>query len=558
MVLINGVKYACERCIRGHRVTTCTHVDQPMMMIKPKGRPSTQCNHCKQQRKLKNAHIACTCNSKTKEHHPSCACHVDGECTCSAKVKKPTSKKKDDDQRTASMSSLSLGPEKDSLNNIIQSWDMASPPIGASDSYQQSDSLASLNSVGSDKLSGFQYQHFTKRQVGTDPLQNFRASTPNTQQKKVGEIMVPMDEYVAPLNTMNNNFSTLMSSFNSNTDSPVVGEAVPNSDQKYSQSVADPFQGINGSGSGLLDSFDDTNSSRMYQNRNRNVSSGSIISSPRDPINPDSLFPLFPLIGPSQSQSSLPSPPSQQSLNDLISSQPSSQNLSHSNLSSHNNKNVSTYPQVLKKNLTGSSTHSIGSVSHSHHHHGTHGHAHLSHFSPYPQHVSSQQPRRSNSFLSISSSNTVSSSLGSPSSVMANERPPLVSANSTDSLNGFQLTNSKTNTTLMDDLYQTKTYTDQGPKPFSIVPEETDSGSTPASDASQRANPVFEASTIGTIPITSSHYVKKLKEESPDTAGYSSYLGNIDYLDSLLEQSQEQGDLANYVDLQGDQADDKS
>ncbi|CCE62712.1 hypothetical protein TPHA_0D00690 [Tetrapisispora phaffii CBS 4417] len=53
MVLVNGIKYACERCIRGHRVTTCTHTDQPLMMIKPKGRPSTTCDLCKELRKNK-------------------------------------------------------------------------------------------------------------------------------------------------------------------------------------------------------------------------------------------------------------------------------------------------------------------------------------------------------------------------------------------------------------------------------------------------------------------------------------------------------------------------
>ncbi|QLG74845.1 hypothetical protein HG535_0H01720 [Zygotorulaspora mrakii] len=69
MVLINGVKYACERCIRGHRVTTCNHTDQPLMMIKPKGRPSTTCDHCKELRKNKNANPsgACTCGRLEKK-----------------------------------------------------------------------------------------------------------------------------------------------------------------------------------------------------------------------------------------------------------------------------------------------------------------------------------------------------------------------------------------------------------------------------------------------------------------------------------------------------------
>ncbi|SCU81935.1 LAFA_0C08064g1_1 [Lachancea sp. 'fantastica'] len=69
MVLVNGIKYACERCIRGHRVTTCNHTDQPLMMIKPKGRPSTTCSHCKELRKNKNANPSgsCTCGRQEKK-----------------------------------------------------------------------------------------------------------------------------------------------------------------------------------------------------------------------------------------------------------------------------------------------------------------------------------------------------------------------------------------------------------------------------------------------------------------------------------------------------------
>lgn len=70
MVLINGVKYACERCIRGHRVTTCNHSDQPLMMIKPKGRPSTTCDYCKFLRKNKKTipdESRCTCGRLEKK-----------------------------------------------------------------------------------------------------------------------------------------------------------------------------------------------------------------------------------------------------------------------------------------------------------------------------------------------------------------------------------------------------------------------------------------------------------------------------------------------------------
>lgn len=98
MVLINGVKYACDRCIRGHRVTTCTHTDQPLTMIKPKGRPASQCHHCREQRKAKSLHVTCTCGKKGKSpgmHLASCLCHKNSVCTCSSNASKKGDKSKE-------------------------------------------------------------------------------------------------------------------------------------------------------------------------------------------------------------------------------------------------------------------------------------------------------------------------------------------------------------------------------------------------------------------------------------------------------------------------------
>lgn len=97
MVLLNGVKYACERCIRGHRVSLCTHTDKPLTMIKPKGRPASQCAHCREQRKLKSTHTACSCGTKGKSqpHHPLCLCYTTLHCTCPLKEKKEPKKKKE-------------------------------------------------------------------------------------------------------------------------------------------------------------------------------------------------------------------------------------------------------------------------------------------------------------------------------------------------------------------------------------------------------------------------------------------------------------------------------
>ncbi|KAF9463211.1 copper fist DNA binding domain-containing protein [Collybia nuda] len=64
MVLISGNKYACETCIKGHRSSTCRHTDRPLFEIKKKGRPVTQCEHCRELRKTKQVHVKCICESK--------------------------------------------------------------------------------------------------------------------------------------------------------------------------------------------------------------------------------------------------------------------------------------------------------------------------------------------------------------------------------------------------------------------------------------------------------------------------------------------------------------
>lgn len=51
MVLINDKKFACATCIKGHRVSGCTHTDRPLFEVKKKGRPATQCHFCREKRK---------------------------------------------------------------------------------------------------------------------------------------------------------------------------------------------------------------------------------------------------------------------------------------------------------------------------------------------------------------------------------------------------------------------------------------------------------------------------------------------------------------------------
>ncbi|CAI5757140.1 unnamed protein product [Candida verbasci] len=154
MVLINGVKYACERCIRGHRVTTCTHTDQPLTMIKPKGRPATQCQHCRENRKHKNLHVSCTCGKKGKPpsvHSSSCACSKTNHCTCSSNNSKKTGNGKSDIRHMSAS-------EKAKKKSLI---DAANADIRKRSESVQSNSDSSPGSTTSGLPQQQQEQHLT-------------------------------------------------------------------------------------------------------------------------------------------------------------------------------------------------------------------------------------------------------------------------------------------------------------------------------------------------------------------------------------------------------------
>ncbi|KAJ5225578.1 hypothetical protein N7468_006803 [Penicillium chermesinum] len=98
-MLIDGEKWACEACVRGHRVSSCHHSDRPLTHINKKGRPVSQCTHCRGLRKSRTTHVRCECGDKKKKsdssdghgekrdlkdpHHCGC-CHGQ-RCTCALK-----------------------------------------------------------------------------------------------------------------------------------------------------------------------------------------------------------------------------------------------------------------------------------------------------------------------------------------------------------------------------------------------------------------------------------------------------------------------------------------
>ncbi|CDH55116.1 predicted protein [Lichtheimia corymbifera JMRC:FSU:9682] len=61
MIVINGTKYSCKSCIRGHRSSRCHHTDRLLVQVRKKGRPITQCERCREQREKHSIHQKCSC-----------------------------------------------------------------------------------------------------------------------------------------------------------------------------------------------------------------------------------------------------------------------------------------------------------------------------------------------------------------------------------------------------------------------------------------------------------------------------------------------------------------
>ncbi|KAF1805140.1 copper fist DNA-binding transcription factor [Mucor lusitanicus] len=85
VILINGEKYACASCIRGHRVKKCNHNDRQLVPIVKRGRQISQCNHCRDLRKTNGTHVKCTCAiASTPNPINGCLCEVINSCSCVA------------------------------------------------------------------------------------------------------------------------------------------------------------------------------------------------------------------------------------------------------------------------------------------------------------------------------------------------------------------------------------------------------------------------------------------------------------------------------------------
>jgi hypothetical protein len=101
-MLIDGEKWACDACVRGHRVSNCNHygrnscvcchrtivltvLERPLTHINKKGRPVSQCPHCRGLRKARASHVKCECGSKKDTGKDKCCCGTGGRCSCALK-----------------------------------------------------------------------------------------------------------------------------------------------------------------------------------------------------------------------------------------------------------------------------------------------------------------------------------------------------------------------------------------------------------------------------------------------------------------------------------------
>lgn len=161
------------------------------MMIKPKGRPSSQCKHCKELRKNKNSHPsgACTCGKSKKTVSGSvnkCTCKTGEPCSCHSKRKKTDSKLNISTSRLPTDDgSSTFSPQQDSASSINIPSSSASFSWSNSTSSVPQIQQQSQNNRNDNKI----------RQIGMDPLTNAKPISQTTR-TRVGEVSVPINEYI--------------------------------------------------------------------------------------------------------------------------------------------------------------------------------------------------------------------------------------------------------------------------------------------------------------------------------------------------------------------------
>lgn len=68
-------RYVATLCVVvAHILTLIVLTDRELVLVPKKGRPVTQCQHCRQERKKRSAHVKCDCSETDKPHHSKEKC----------------------------------------------------------------------------------------------------------------------------------------------------------------------------------------------------------------------------------------------------------------------------------------------------------------------------------------------------------------------------------------------------------------------------------------------------------------------------------------------------
>lgn len=205
MVYVNGAKYACQNCITGHRSTACNHTERLLLEVRRKGRPATQCQNCRNLRRLKSLHTRCDCDARVfqkilNEQHRVLPNGINGEATYL-----PVSSTLTRRHSVGKVSNMSCSKNKSEIS--LSALDMAvsslSQPTENRDldnpsQYHVSNS-ATVSSLAQPKISP-EYSIFELEQVGFPFLDD---ATPEggIPSISLNSDRFEMGEYVPPYNT---------------------------------------------------------------------------------------------------------------------------------------------------------------------------------------------------------------------------------------------------------------------------------------------------------------------------------------------------------------------
>jgi hypothetical protein len=130
--------HSSETCIKGHRSSTCKHTDRALFEIKKKGRPVTQCEHCRELRKTKQVHVKCICELKDATIGPPA----------------PTAGKKGGFASLVCQSITGLSSRRSRSSGNNQMMESAAFPFGLPEALEASVALQLLSEGSSDSEHG--------------------------------------------------------------------------------------------------------------------------------------------------------------------------------------------------------------------------------------------------------------------------------------------------------------------------------------------------------------------------------------------------------------------